>query len=57
VIAVRGTSGVTSDPRIVPVPLGKATFLDSPRCDNLETLEADIAIIAVPYGYPYDMEL
>lgn len=44
------------DSRIVPVPLGKATFLDMPRCDDLSTLEADIAVIGVPYGYPYGME-
>jgi agmatinase len=47
---------VSSDPRIVPVPVGKPTFLDSPRCDDLDTLTADVAVIAVPYGYPYDME-
>jgi agmatinase len=44
------------DRRIVPVPLGKATFLDAPRCEDLDTLAADVAIIGVPYGYPYDME-
>lgn len=44
------------DSRIVPVPLGKPTFLDAPRCEDLETLEADVAIIGVPFGYPYDME-
>lgn len=43
-------------PEIVPVPLGKPTFLDAPRCEDLATLEADVAIIGVPYGYPYDME-
>ena len=26
------------DSRIVPVPLGKATFLDAPRCEDLEHL-------------------
>lgn len=41
---------------IIPVPLGKPTFLDTPRCQDLGTLDADIAIIGVPYGYPYDME-
>jgi len=47
---------MTRDLRIVPVPPGKATFLDSPRCDDLSTLESDVAILGVPYGYPYDME-
>jgi agmatinase len=47
---------VTNDPRIVPVPIGKPAFLEAPRCDNLDTLDADIAIIGVPYGVPYGME-
>lgn len=44
------------DSGIVPVPLGKATFIDAPRCDDLSTLDADVAIIGVPFGYPYDMD-
>jgi agmatinase len=44
------------DSRIVPVPLGKPTFLDSPRCDDLATLEADVAIIGVQHAFPYDMD-
>ena len=47
---------MAKDSRIVPVPLGKPTFLDAPRCEDLNTLEADVAILGVPYGYPYDME-
>jgi agmatinase len=47
---------VTVDARIVPVPLGKPTFVDAPRCTDLDRLEADVAIVGVPYGYPYDME-
>jgi agmatinase len=43
------------DSRIVPVPLGKPTFLDSPRCDDLDTLDADVAIIGVQHAFPYDM--
>ena len=46
---------MAKDSRISPVPLGKATFLDSPRCDDLDTLDADVAIIGVPFGYPYDL--
>jgi agmatinase len=46
---------VANDPRIVPVTLGKPTFLDAPRGDDLDTLEADVAIIGVPFGYPYGM--
>ena len=46
---------MANDPRIIPVPLGKPTFLDMPRCDHLDALEADVAILGVPVGYPYDM--
>jgi agmatinase len=46
---------VVKDSRIVPVPLGIPTFLDAPRCDDLDSLEADVAIIGVPFGYPYDL--
>jgi agmatinase len=42
--------------RIVPVPIGKPSFADVPRCADLDTLEAGIAIIGVPYGVPYTME-
>lgn len=45
-----------ADPRIVPVPIGQPSFLGMPRCEDLDTLEADVAIIGVPYGYPHDME-
>src|SRR3712207_3697468 len=51
-----GNSGVARDSRIIPVPRGKPTFLDAPRCEELDRLEADVAILGVPYGYPYDME-
>jgi agmatinase len=32
------------------------TFLGAPRCENLDTLEADIAVFGVAGGAPYDME-
>lgn len=41
---------------VKPVPAGRPSFLNSPRVDNLETLQADFAIIGVPYAYPYVME-
>ncbi|MFN8594550.1 MAG: agmatinase [Thermomicrobiales bacterium] len=47
---------MSTTPQIVPVPLGKPTFLDAPRVDNLDALNADVAVIGVPYGYPYDMD-
>jgi len=37
------------------VPQGRPTFLDAPRCTDLSTLDADIAIIGVPFGVPYDL--
>lgn len=43
------------DDRIIPLPIGKPSFIDAPRCDTLSTLDADVAIIGVPFGYPYDM--
>lgn len=39
----------------VPIPLGYPTFLDAPRCDDLDSLDADIAVIGVPFTEPYDM--
>ena len=33
-----------------PVASGRATFLDSPRCDDLDRLDAHVAVIGVPYG-------
>jgi agmatinase len=41
---------------ITPVPLGQPTFIDAPRCTDLASLEADFAIIGVPYGYSYTMD-
>ncbi|MDI3341911.1 MAG: agmatinase [Sphaerobacter sp.] len=41
--------------RTIPVPLGQPSFADLPRCESLDALEADVAIIGVPYGVPYDM--
>jgi len=43
------------DDRIIPLPIGKPSFIDAPRCDDLSTLDADVAIIGVPFGYTYDM--
>ncbi|HVL23622.1 MAG TPA: agmatinase [Thermomicrobiales bacterium] len=41
---------------IVPVPVGRPSFAGLPRCDDLDTLDAHIAIIGVPYGVPASME-
>jgi agmatinase len=43
-------------PRTVPVPVGRPSFISVPRCDSLEALQADVAIIAYPYTVPYTIE-
>jgi agmatinase len=48
------SSGVRA--RTVPVPAGRPSFLDVPRCDNLEALDADVAVVAFPYTVPYTIE-
>jgi agmatinase len=40
---------------ISPIPSGLPSFIDAVRCKNLNDLEADVAIIGVPYGVPYDL--
>lgn len=44
-----------SDSLVDPIPIGRPTFLDAPRCDDLDELEADVAILGVAGGEPYDM--
>src|SRR5262249_33836875 len=41
--------------KIIPVPMGRPSFIGAPRCEDLDALEADIAIIALPYNTPYDL--
>src|SRR5688500_7045640 len=42
--------------RTEPVPLGRPSFLAAPRCAALELLDADIAVIGIPYTTPADLE-
>lgn len=42
--------------KLTPVPVGRPTFLDVPRCTDLSTLDAHIAIIGVPFGVPYALD-
>ena len=42
--------------RLTPVPAGRPTFLDVPRCTELRTLEADVAVVGVPFAAPYDLQ-
>jgi agmatinase len=39
-----------------PVPDDQPTFASFPRWHDLDTLDADVAIVGVPFGVPYDME-
>jgi agmatinase len=41
---------------ITPVQSGRPTFAGLPRCDDLATLDAHIAIVGIPYGTPASME-
>lgn len=40
---------------ISPIPSGLPSFLDVERCKALSEFDADVAIIGVPYGVPYDL--
>lgn len=40
---------------LVTAPAGNATFLNMPLVTDLESLDADIAVLGIPYGAPYDM--
>ena len=39
-----------------PVPAGRPTFLDVPRCTDLRALDADVAVLGVPFCVPYDVQ-
>ena len=40
----------------VPPRLAPRTFLGFPLCTELDSLEADVAILGIPYGDPYSMD-
>ena len=42
--------------RTIPPQGSSNTFLGFPLCTELDALEADIAILGIPYGYPYSMD-
>ena len=42
-------------PRVDPVPVGRPSFLDAARCEDLDSLAADLAIVGVPYTTPRDL--
>jgi len=42
-------------PRTSPVPTGRPSFLAAPRCADLDLLDADVAVLGVPYTTPCDL--
>ena len=42
-------------PRTSPVPTGRPSFLAAPRCADLDLLNADVAVLGVPYTTPCDL--
>ena len=38
------------------MPVGRPSFLNVPRCDSLDALDADVAVVAFPYTVPYTIE-
>ncbi len=38
-----------------PPPRSAGSFLNFPICENLDDLQADIAVLGIPYGLPYKM--
>lgn len=42
--------------QITPVPIGMPSFIGAPRCADLDELDADVAVVGIPYGIPYDLE-
>ena len=42
-------------PRTIAVPTGRPSFLAAPRCSDLHLLDADVAVLGVPYTTPCDL--
>jgi agmatinase len=42
-------------PRTTPVPTNRPSFLAASRCTDLDLLEADVAVLGVPYTTPCDL--
>ncbi len=42
--------------KTIPPRLAPNTFLGFPLCTELDSLEADVAILGIPYGDPYSMD-
>lgn len=44
-----------TDRLTIPLKDGAPSFLGAPRCSDLAALDADVAVLGVPHGVPYDM--
>lgn len=42
-------------PRAIPLPDGRPSFLGAPRCPDVGRLDADLAVIGVPYTTAHDL--
>jgi len=42
--------------QLTPIPVGRPTFLDSPRCTDLGALDAHIAVVGLPFAVPYNLD-
>ena len=42
--------------KTIPPRFASGTFLGFPLCTEIDSLEADVAILGIPYGDPYSMD-
>ena len=42
--------------KTIPPRFASGTFLNFPLCTEIDSLEADVAILGIPYGDPYSMD-
>ncbi len=42
--------------KTIPPRFASDTFLGFPLCTEIDSIEADVAIIGIPYGDPYSMD-
>jgi agmatinase len=54
-IASSGEEKLPVTPRTTPVPTGRPSFLAAPRCADLDLLDADVAVLGLPYTTPSDL--
>jgi agmatinase len=54
-IASPGEEELPVTPRTSPVLTGRPSFLAAPRCADLDLLDADIAVLGLPYTTPCDL--